>query len=136
MQHVGAIPVPDELLFVPEVADARVGHAIAVPPVAGVTEQHVEPDRVHPQVRVGIFAQDVLLDPTGPFSALGSSGRDQHDQARLASVLVEHSLKVPHGMQVRQSDPRWRCWPIPWQGDPASVTVTAARHSEREHRWQ
>jgi hypothetical protein len=134
MQHVRAIPVPDELLFVPEVAHAWVGHAIAVPPVAGVTKEHVEPDRVHPQVRVGVPAKDVLLDPTGPFAALGSSGRDQHDQTRLASVLVENSLKVPNGMQIRQRDPRGTCWPILWQDDPTSATTP--RQYEGEQGWQ
>src|SRR5207249_2806034 len=125
MEHVRAVPVPDDLLFVPEVADAGVGHAIAVPAVAGVAEEHVEPDRVHPQVRVGIFAQDVLLDPTGPFAALWSSGRDEHDQPWLARVLIEGLLKIADIVQVRQGHPGGWHRPIPGHGD--STRVTAGR---------
>ena len=102
VQYVGAVPVADELLIVPEVTDTRVGHAGAIPPVAAVAEQHVEPHRVHPQVWIGVLAQDVLLDPTGPLSASWSSGRDQHDEPRLARVLVERVLQIPNGMQVRE----------------------------------
>jgi hypothetical protein len=75
VQHFSAVPVADHLLLVPEVAYVRVGHSIAIPAVAGVAEEHVEPHCVHAQIRIAILAEDVLLDPTGPFSALGSSGR-------------------------------------------------------------
>src|SRR5207244_5501119 len=59
-RHVGAEPVPDGFLFVPEVSYAWVGHAIAIPAVASVAEEHVEPHCVHAQIRIGILAQDVL----------------------------------------------------------------------------
>ena len=98
VQHVGAVPVANELLLVPEVPDARIGHTVAIPAVAAVAEQHVEPHRVDPQVWIGILAQDVLLDPTGPLAALGSSRRDQHDEPRLACILVECVLQIPNGV--------------------------------------
>jgi hypothetical protein len=94
VQHFSAVPVADHLLFVPEVSGARVGHAVGIPSSATIADEHVEPHCVHAQVRVAVLAQNVLLDPTGPLSALWSSRRDEHDQPWLAGVLVEHGLKV------------------------------------------
>src|SRR5262249_27927764 len=74
MRHVLAEPVANDLLLVPEMGDARIGHTIAIPAVATVAVQHVEPDGVHAQVGVGSLAENVLLDPTGPLSTLRSSG--------------------------------------------------------------
>src|SRR5438552_5257021 len=42
-------PVADRLLLVPEVDDARVSQAGAVPALPTIAGQHVEPDRVDPQ---------------------------------------------------------------------------------------
>jgi hypothetical protein len=73
MGHVLAEPVADHLLFIPEMDDPRIGYAITIPAVAAIAIEHVEPDRIHARVGVGGVAQNVVLDPTGPLPALGSS---------------------------------------------------------------
>src|SRR5438270_10243505 len=84
MRHVLAEPGANGLLFVPEMNDARIGHAITIPAVAAIPIQHVEPDRVHAQVGGGVVAQNVVLDPTGPLPALGSSRRYEQQEPGLA----------------------------------------------------
>ena len=103
MRHVLAEPVADQLLLVPEVRDTRIGHTVAVPPVAAIAVQHVEPDSVHAQVRTGVVAKNVALDPTGRLATLGSSGRHQQEEPGLTSILVEARLQIGDIVQVGQA---------------------------------
>src|SRR5581483_202582 len=74
MGHVRAEPGAHHLLFVPEVLYPRVGHAVAVPAVAAIAEQHVEPDRVDPHVRGWVLWRNSWCTHLAPWRHSGQVG--------------------------------------------------------------
>ena len=79
----------DLLIGIPEMRDTRIRHQFRIPTFFGITEQHVEPDRGHLDVRVRIDLEDVRLDPTGPCHTYWSGRRQQKNQPRTTCAFVE-----------------------------------------------
>lgn len=84
-----AVPGANQLVGVPEVGDAVIGQEIGLPARAVVALDHVEPDREHAEVRVGVLVENFILRPPGASDADRSRGREQQYDSRHVLVRVE-----------------------------------------------
>jgi hypothetical protein len=95
-------PCPGNQFSIPKLQNPIVRQQSSVPTASRITCQHRQPNSIDPNVGFAMFFEDVVVDPTGPGSALASGRGEKDDESRMAKVVIEGGTELRNVFEVVQ----------------------------------
>ena len=103
LSELSRVPGSDHVLAVVVIGHAGVVQDPGVDQLPGVPGEHIKPNHVHAHSRSRVLLQDLASHPTGALGTGRSSGREQQDQAGMATIPIESFFQLVDALQIAET---------------------------------